>query len=123
LKEISQALFVKRNKEALPRSPLSEIDVGIAMSHYKKVVIETYTGPRETHQVPHARPLPGQGFDTGLKVECSKAMRRVHPIGSKFLIEARVKEAYGTKFLYSHHAWGWKLLTELQAQDYIRRHG
>ena len=90
------------------------------MSHYRKIVVETYRGPRETHGVPHARPLQGQGLDTSLKVECSKVMRSSHPIGSKFLIEAKVTEAYGTKFLYSHHNWGWKVLTDLEAEKHIK---
>ena len=59
------------------------------MSNYRKIVIETYSGAREgSTGAPPARPLPGQGLDTNLKVECSGSMRRNHPIGTKFLIEA-----------------------------------
>lgn len=91
------------------------------MSHYKRVVIETYSGPRESHGVPHARPLPGQGFSQGLKVECSKRMRLSSPIGTKFLIEAKLTESYGSQFLYTHHSWPWKKLTNKEANEYIRR--
>ena len=46
------------------------------MSNYRKIVIETYSGTREKSTgAPPARPLPGQGLDTSLKVECSGAMR------------------------------------------------
>jgi len=66
------------------------------MSNYRKIVIETYSGAREgSTGAPPARPLPGQGLDTNLKVECSGSMRRNHPIGTKFLIEAKLTEAYG----------------------------
>jgi hypothetical protein len=91
------------------------------MSSYRKIVIETYRGAKEgSTGAPPARPLPGQGLDTGLKVECSGAMRRNHPIGTKFLIEAKLTDAYGTPFLYSSYRWSWKTLTDTEATKHIQ---
>ena len=90
------------------------------MSNYRKIVIETYRGAKEgSTGAPPARPLPGQGLDTDLKVECSGEMRRNHPIGTKFLIEAKLTEAYGTSFLYSSYRWSWKILTNAEAAKHI----
>ena len=91
------------------------------MSNYKKIVIETYSERgRRSIGVPPARPLPGQGFDTSLKVECSERMRRSHPVGTKFLIEAKLTEAYGTPFLYSSYRWKWKVLSDIEVNDYLK---
>jgi hypothetical protein len=90
------------------------------MSNYRKIVIETYSVTwGDSTDAPPARPLPGQGFDTNLNVECSKAMRRNHPIGTKFLVEAKLTEGYGTPFLYSSYRWSWKIVTNAEALEYI----
>ena len=91
------------------------------MSYYRNIVIETYDGAREySTGAPHARPLSGQGLATNLKVECSGSMRLNHPIGTKFLIKAKLTEARGTQFLYSSYRWSWKTLTDAEATKYIR---
>lgn len=91
------------------------------MSNYRKIVIETYNGTwGSSAAAPPARPLAGQGLDTCLKVECSSSMRRNHPVGTKFLIEAKLTESYGTPFLYSSYRWSWKILTSAQALEYIK---
>jgi hypothetical protein len=91
------------------------------MSNYRKIVIETYNGTwGSSAAAPPARPLARQGLDTYLKVECSSSMRRNHPIGTKFLIEAKLTEGYGTPFLYSSYRWSWKVLTSAEALEYIK---
>jgi hypothetical protein len=92
------------------------------MTYYRKIVIETYGGTKEySTGAPPARPLPGQGLDTNLKVECSGSMRRNHPVGTKFLIEAKLTEAHGTPFLYSSYRWSWKTLTTAMAEQHIHQ--
>ena len=94
------------------------------MSHYKKIVIETYGGAKESSTgAPPARPLPGQGLDTNLKVECSGSMRRNHPIGTKFLIEAKLTDVYGTPFLYSSYRWSWRRISAEEAESHIKKSG
>ena len=83
------------------------------MSHYREIVIETYGGAREySTEAPPARPLAGQGLDTSLKVECSGSMRRNHPIGTKFLVHAKLTDSHGTPFLYSSYRWKWRVVKD-----------
>ena len=94
------------------------------MSNYRKIVIETYSGAREgSTGAPPARPLPGQGLDTSLKVECSGSMRKNHPIGTKFLIEAKLTDVNGTPFVYSSYRWSWKIMTNAEAAKHIQSLG
>lgn len=91
------------------------------MSDYKEIVIETYGQLKESMTTaPPARPVPGQGFDTGLKVECSERMRRSHPVGTKFLVIAKLTEAYGTPFLYSSYRWKWRVLSDNETTLYLK---
>ena len=88
---------------------------------YKKVVIETYhhTGGGSAKKI-RARPVKGQDFDTSMNVECSSKMRKSYPVGTKFLIDARVSSKEGgTNFLYSHYESPYEIVTDEQAQEFI----
>lgn len=92
------------------------------MSNYRTVVIETYIGRGTTSSEGiRARPLPGQKLDTSMNVECSSKMRTGHPVGTMFLIQAKVtsKEG-GTPFLYSHYNQSYKIITAEEANKFIR---
>lgn len=91
------------------------------MSLYKEVVIETYLGRGTTSSGGvRARPVDGQGLDTYMNVECSSKMRKNYPVGSKFLIEAKLtsKEG-GSEFLYSHYNKPYKVLSEQEVREFI----
>jgi len=95
----------------------------LAMNNYCAVVIETY---RNTHggssKSIRARPLPGQGLDTAMNVECSSSMRKEHPVGSKFLIQAKVtSRENGTPFLYSHYRSSYQVLSDEEAGEIIKK--
>jgi len=91
------------------------------MGSYRKIVIETYGNTLDERSgAPPARPLPGQGLDTDLKIECSESMRRSHPIGTKFLIQAKLTDRQGTEFLYSSYRWSWRVLTDREAMIHIK---
>lgn len=81
-------------------------------SPYEQVVVETYHGPsRGHHGSIRARPLAGQGYPTSMKVECSKAMRESHPVGTKFRIYAKETDREGgTPFLYSGPKWPYEIV-------------
>lgn len=84
------------------------------MTHYHEVVIETYLGPT-THASGglRARPVEGQGFPSGMHVECSIDMRKSHPLGTRFLIQARIKsKENGEPFLYCYYGHPYRVLTE-----------
>jgi hypothetical protein len=78
---------------------------------YRTVVVESY---RESgsglHGDVHIRPIPGEGFPPGIRVECSKQMMR-HPVGTKFRIKAKLTDKEeGGEFLYSYFGWKFEVL-------------
>lgn len=93
------------------------------MSNYRTIAIETYSGRSTTSsEGVRARPLAGQKLDTSMNVECSSKMRKGYPVGTKFLIQAKItcKEG-GTPFLYSHYNQPYKVITAEEAEAFIRR--
>ena len=91
------------------------------MSHYLQVIIETYhhAGGGSSKKV-RARPVGGQGLDTSMNVECSSKMRKNYPVGTKFLIEAKLTNREGgSDFLYSHYNSPYEVVTDAQAQAFI----
>ena len=91
------------------------------MSLYREIIIETYEayGEQSSERV-RARPLPGQGLSTNMKVECSSKMREGHPIGTKFKIQAKVTDREGgTPFLYSHYNWSYEVVSDEEASQFI----
>lgn len=90
------------------------------MSDYRRVVIETYrtTGESSRHPI-RARPVAGQSFPALMKVECSASMREAHPVGTKFLVWAKVKDTVDAPHLYSSWQWSYEVLTDAQAKVFI----
>ncbi len=87
---------------------------------YRKIIIETFHGSYgSSSDAPPARPVPGQGLNTALNVECSGSMRRKYPIGTRFLISAKLTDREGTKFLYSHYSWGYKVLSTADVEQIL----
>ena len=92
------------------------------MSHYSEIVIVTYEprGEPSAERV-RARPLPGQGISTDSKVSCCKKMREGNPIGTKFIIRAKVTDREGgTPYLYSHPQWPYEIVTDEKAISFIK---
>lgn len=59
-------------------------------------VVQTYLSKGEgSRSEIRVRPLPGQGISTDTRVECSKQVRRQHPVGQMFLIPVNWKHAEG----------------------------
>ena len=49
------------------------------------IVVETFLNPGEpSSAIYRVRPLPGQGYSTGMRVQCSRAMRHSAPLGTHF---------------------------------------
>lgn len=91
------------------------------MSHYRRVAIETFRNPGEpSGQELRARPLPGQGFSIGMRVECSSKMRDSQPPGTVFIIQAKVVEREGgAYFLYTHFNWPYEIVDRRLAMGKI----
>ena len=90
---------------------------------YQEIIVETFstTDTSGRHGPVHVRPLPGQGLDPGMMVECSKSLSRDYPVGTLFRIRAKVTDRQGgTPFLYSNHRWPAPTVTALEAKDHIR---
>ena len=74
---------------------------------YMPVVLETYRSTKsgKGHDL-HARPIAGQGkFKPEMDAECSRAMRRNHPVGTMFLAWCIIIDREGTDFVYTYHGW------------------
>jgi hypothetical protein len=84
------------------------------MEDYQKIIVESYQ-PEKTsglHGKIHIRPTPGQDpFTPDMHVECSKDLSRDYPIGTKFLIKAKITSRQGeSEFIYSHYNWSYEVL-------------
>ena len=66
------------------------------------------------------KPLPGQGAAESLRVECSKDMRDEYPLGSVFIIIARMCDRQGTDFIFSSFKWPYKKISRVQAVKLIK---
>lgn len=92
------------------------------MSHYYRyVVIETYQshGEFSRHSI-RARPLPKQGLQTLMKVECSASMRERHPVGTKFKVWAKIKATDDAPHLYTSWQWAYEVISDQDAQAFIK---
>jgi len=81
---------------------------------YVSVTVDSYR-PSNTsglHGKIHIRPCEGQGYPTDMHVECSKALSRNYPVGTRFKICAKLTDREGSgDFLYSYHGWKYEVLT------------
>lgn len=91
------------------------------MSHYRDVVVETFKNRGEASgSSVRARPVSGQGLDSGMKVECSSKMRKGYPVGTKFLLQAKVTSREdGPSFLYAHYNSPYQVLSDAEATQFI----
>lgn len=91
------------------------------MSHYKQILIETYvnTSGGSSHSI-RARPVKGQKIDVSLNVECSSKMRKSNPVGTKFLIEAKMTSREGgNPFLYAHYNSPYEVVSEQRVKEWM----
>jgi len=75
---------------------------------YQQIIIETYeeTKSGKSSRI-HARPIAAQPYPTTLDVECSRAMRKQHPIGTHFKVYVKLTDREGGgEYLYT--SWRWK---------------
>jgi hypothetical protein len=90
------------------------------MPHYRFFIIETYENRGEpSSKRIRARPLPGQGVSTSLKLECSVPMRERHAVGTLFKVDCKVTDREGTPFLYRHYSWPYEVVTQQVAEEFI----
>ena len=78
------------------------------MSAYRTILIETYVAQGEpSRKKIRARPVAGQGLAVDMHVECSSSMRTGHPVGTIFMVAAKITSKEGGQpFIYT--SWQWK---------------
>jgi hypothetical protein len=89
---------------------------------YRYVLIQSYRahGEQSKHTL-RARPLPGQGLATSMRVECSAKMREDHPEGTIFKVVAKIKDTDREPHVYTSWQWQYETLTVDQAKSFIQR--
>ena len=91
------------------------------------LLVETFdSGPVSgRHGTKHVRALPGQGVDTTLVVECNREMRDLFPLGTMFLITAKLTDrSGGGMYLKSPNPRSYSVVTKAQARSFLahRKH-
>jgi hypothetical protein len=88
-----------------------------------EIIVESFYAPGEKSRSPiRVRPLPGQGFSTMMRVECSKQMRTAHPVGQLFCLKVQVISRLGSPdFLYSSYRDIWTPVTAAAAREFIKK--
>jgi hypothetical protein len=74
---------------------------------YIQIVVETYLESGSgLHGDIHVRPIAGQPVSPDLRVRFSRKLRRDHPVGTRFLVYAKLTDLEGGgEFVHTNHAW------------------
>lgn len=77
------------------------------------VIVETFLNVGEPSSAEYrVRPVAGQMFPTSMRVQCSKALRRSYPLGTKFRFPVTlVQREDGGKFLRQVGSSLWEVIT------------
>jgi len=86
---------------------------------YIQIVVETYSESGSgLHGDIHVRPIAGQQVPRSLRVRFPKALRRAHPIGTRFRVYAKLTDRDGGgEFVHTNHAWDVEVLGPPPAGD------
>jgi hypothetical protein len=93
---------------------------------YRYVIVESFhpSSTAARHGPVHIRPLPSQGLDTSVFVECSKRLSEDYPVGTIFKVRAKLTDRErGGEYLYSYHGWSTATVTPSEAERFIRENG
>ncbi|HAW58392.1 MAG TPA: hypothetical protein DCX03_05175 [Bacteroidales bacterium] len=80
---------------------------------YEFVLVESFipNNPSGKHGKVHIRPVPGGKYSSDLAVECSKSLSRDYPVGTKFLLQAKLTDREnGGEYLYSSFRWKYEIV-------------
>jgi hypothetical protein len=79
---------------------------------YIRLVVETYyESGSGLHGDIHVRPIAGQGMPQDLRVRFPRALRRAHPVPTRFLVYAKLTDKEGgNDFIHTNHAWDVEVL-------------
>lgn len=80
---------------------------------YYEVLVESFFPESSSgqHGKVHIRPVQGEQFSQDLHVECSKALSKNYPVGTRFRINAKLTDREdGGEYLYSHYKWKYEVI-------------
>lgn len=80
---------------------------------YEMVLVESYIpdDPSGKHGKVHIRPVAGHKYPASLQVECSKKLSGDYPVGTKFLLQAKLTDREsGGEYLYSSYRWKYEVV-------------
>ena len=79
---------------------------------YIELIVETYyESGSGLHGDIHVRPAAGQPFSQSLRVRFPRAVRKAHPVPTRFLVAAKLSNREGgNEFIHTNHAWGFHVL-------------
>ena len=80
---------------------------------YEEVLVESYL-PANTsgkHGKVHIRPVAGYKYPVTLQVQCSKKLSNDYPVGTKFILQAKLTDREGGgEYLYSSFRWKYEVI-------------
>lgn len=94
------------------------------IARYYYVAVETFipSTPEPTWASIRVRPLKGQGVSTDLRVECDRSlMRHGFPLGTVFILQAKLTDREGSQFIYSYFDWDYCVIDRATAETLINK--
>jgi hypothetical protein len=84
---------------------------------YREVAVESCVDRRGLVAI---RPLAGQAFAPTMKVQCGRALREAYPVGTRFLLNAKMTDRQGgPHFLYAWHGDPVQVLSAAAAKRFL----
>lgn len=83
------------------------------VNSYEKVLVESFIPDSSSgrHGKVHIRPVEGGKYSPTLAVECSKKLSKDYPVGTKFLLRAKLTDREGGgEYLYSNYRWEYEVV-------------
>ena len=92
------------------------------MVYYKVAVEATPRLTGGSNASLRVHPLPGQGFDSSMYVECGRIARKEAINGNVIIIWCKeTQREDGTPFLYSYFGWEHTKLKKSEAEEMIKK--
>jgi hypothetical protein len=80
---------------------------------YDLIIVESFKSKTSgRHGEIHIRPLPNQApYTENMFVQCSKVLSTEYPVGTKFILRAKIVNPITRKaFISSHYTWPYEVL-------------
>jgi len=87
------------------------------LTAYRDVAVESFLDVDGQVRV---RPVNGQAYSPELRVQCGRALREEYPVGTQFLVAAKLTDRLGgLPFLYVYHGDPFMVLSPRQAKTFL----